>query len=160
MKETKLFELVTGTEMKPWLSLNNINTCENGWSNFSANLRVLSLKFLELTQFAWPNQSIYFNFFCAVPRDDVIESTRFLMRPPVIIPPWSIVYKEVYAWLQQKLNVSHFINNLNISSIVWSLWIIFCTPSGCINKQYGGLDRVLEVLGSIPGGGTLICCKM
>ena len=24
----------------------------------------------------------------AVPRDDVIESTRFLMRPPVIIPPW------------------------------------------------------------------------
>ena len=23
-----------------------------------------------------------------MPRDDVIESTRFLMRPPVIIPPW------------------------------------------------------------------------
>ena len=84
MKEIKLFELVTGTEMKPWLSRNmlpNINTCENGWSNFSANLRVVSLKLIELTQFAWPNLSIYFNFVCAVPRDDVIETTRFLMRP-------------------------------------------------------------------------------
>ena len=47
------------------------------------NLRVVSLKLLELTQFAWPNLSIYFNFLCAVPRDDVIEGTRFLMRPPV-----------------------------------------------------------------------------
>ena len=46
-----------------------------------------SLKSLQLTQFAWPNLSIYFNFLCAVPHDDVIESTRFLMRPPVIIPP-------------------------------------------------------------------------
>ena len=91
MNETKLFELVTGTEMKPWLSRNmliNINACENGWSNFSANLRVLSLKLLELTQFARPNLSIYINFYSSVPRDDVIESTRFLMRPPVIIPPW------------------------------------------------------------------------
>ena len=86
MNETKLFQLVTGTEMKPWLSRNmlpNINTCENGWSNFSANLRVVSWKLLELTQFAWPNQTIYINFLCAVPRDGVIESTRFLMRPPV-----------------------------------------------------------------------------
>ena len=86
MKETKLFKLVTGTEMKPWLSRNmlpNVNTCENGWSNFSANLRVVSLKLLQSTQFVWPNLSIYFNFLCAVPRDDVIESTRFLMRPPV-----------------------------------------------------------------------------
>ena len=73
--------------MKPWLPRNmllNINTCENGWSNFSANLRVVSLKLLQLTQFAWPNLSIYINFLCAVPPDDVIESTRFLMRPPVI----------------------------------------------------------------------------
>ena len=86
MKETKLFELVTGTEMKPWFSRNmvpNINTCENGYSNFSANLKVMSLKLLQLTQFAWPYLSIYFNFLCAVPRGDVIESTRFLMRPPV-----------------------------------------------------------------------------
>ena len=86
MKETKLFELVTGTEMKPWLSRNmlpNINTCENWWSNFSAKLRVVSLKSLQLTQFAWPNLSICFNFLCVDPRDDVIETTRFLMRPPV-----------------------------------------------------------------------------
>ena len=91
MNETKLFELVTGTEMKPWLSRNmlaNINICENGWSNFSANLKVVSLKLLKLTQFAWSTLSIYFNFLCAVPRNDVTESTRFLMRPPVIIPPW------------------------------------------------------------------------
>ena len=80
MKETKLFELVTGTEMKPWLSPNmlpNIKTCENGWSNFLANLRVVSLKLLQLTQFTWPNLPINFNFLCDVPRDDVIESTRF-----------------------------------------------------------------------------------
>ena len=86
MKETKLFELVTGTEMKPWLSRNmlpNINTCKNGWLNFSASLRVVSLNLLKLTQFAWRHFSNYFNFLCAVPRDDVIENTRFLMRPPV-----------------------------------------------------------------------------
>ena len=91
MKETKLLELVTCTEMKPWLSRNmllNTNTCENGWSNFSANLIVVSLKLLELTQFTWPNLSIYFNFLGVVPRDDVIQSTSFLMRPPVIIPSW------------------------------------------------------------------------
>ena len=91
MKETKLFQLVTDTEMKPRLLRNmlpNINTSENGWSNFSANLKVVSLKLLKLTQFECPNQSNYFNFLGAVPRDDVIESTRFLLRPPVIIPPW------------------------------------------------------------------------
>ena len=86
MKETKLSKLVTGTEMKPLLTRNmwpNINTCKNGWLNFSANLTVVSLKLLKLTQYTWPNLSIYINFLCAVPRDDVIESTRFLMRPPV-----------------------------------------------------------------------------
>ena len=86
VKETNLFELVTDTEMKSWLSRNmlpNINTCENGWSNFSANLWIVSFKLRELTQFAWPNPPIYFNFPSAVPRDDVIESTRFMMRPPV-----------------------------------------------------------------------------
>ena len=55
------------------------------------NLRVVSLKLLELTQFALPYISIYFNFVCAVPRDDVIESTHFLMGPPVnhstMVPP-------------------------------------------------------------------------
>ena len=58
-----MFELVTGTATT--LSGNmlpNINTCENGCSNFSANLRVVTIKLIELTQFASPNQSIYFNF--------------------------------------------------------------------------------------------------
>ena len=39
-----------------------INTCENGCSNFSANLRVVTIKLLELTEFASPNLSIYSNF--------------------------------------------------------------------------------------------------
>ena len=49
-------------------------------AEFLKQIRVVSLKLLELNQFAWPN---YSNLLCAVPRDDVIESTRFLMRPPV-----------------------------------------------------------------------------
>ena len=36
-------------------------TCENGWSNFSENLRVTALKLLELTRFLSPNLSIYYN---------------------------------------------------------------------------------------------------
>ena len=115
MKETKLFELVTGTEMNPWLSRNmlpNINTCENGWSDFSANLRVVSIKLFDLTRFAWPNLSICFNFLCAVPRDDVIESTRFLMRPPVIIPPWLC---HTMVTFNQCINI---LFNIRISSIL------------------------------------------
>ena len=64
-RETKLFELVTSTTTKPWLSRNmipNRKTCEKGWSNFSENFRVIALKLLELTRYASPNQSIYFNF--------------------------------------------------------------------------------------------------
>ena len=109
VKETKLFELVTGTEMKPWLLRNmlpNMNTCENWWSNFSANFKVVSLKFLELTHFAWPNLSIYFNFLCAVPRDDVIENAPFLMRPRVIIPPWA----EPYSSMPERRRISPTIN--------------------------------------------------
>ena len=33
----------------------NINTWENGWSNFLENLRIVAVKLLELTQFASPN---------------------------------------------------------------------------------------------------------
>ena len=70
-RETKLFELVTTrtmlgfTAMKPCNLRNmlpNINTCENRWSYFSENLRVVAMKLLELTQFASPYLSIYFNF--------------------------------------------------------------------------------------------------
>ena len=119
MKETKLFQLVTGIEMKPWLARNmlpDVNTWENGWSNSSANLRVVSWKLLEITQFAWPNLSIYFNFLCAVPRDDIIESTRFLMRPPVIIPPWYSPYPPpAYFRDQHSFRYTVLIHSLHVS---------------------------------------------
>ena len=51
--------------------LPNINACENGRSNLSANLRVMALKMLELTLFASINLSIYFNFLRAVVSDDI-----------------------------------------------------------------------------------------
>ena len=63
--ETKLFDLVTGTATKPRLSgnmLQNINTCENRWSNFSENFKIVALKLHELTRSVLSNQSIYFNF--------------------------------------------------------------------------------------------------
>ena len=41
--------------------LSYINTCKNLWLNFLENLRVVTLILLELTRFASPNQSIYFN---------------------------------------------------------------------------------------------------
>ena len=39
-----------------------INTCDSGFSNISANLRVVTLKLLEFTQFASLNLSIYFSY--------------------------------------------------------------------------------------------------
>ena len=60
-RETKLFDLVTGTATKPRLSGNmlpNIKTCENGWSNFSETVWIVVLKLLELTRFLSPNISI------------------------------------------------------------------------------------------------------
>ena len=56
-KETKLFDLVTGTATKRRLSGNmlpNINTCENGCTNFSASLRLVTTKLIDLTQFVNP----------------------------------------------------------------------------------------------------------
>ena len=52
-------------KQRPWLSGNilpNINTCENGSSNFSKNLKIMVLKLLGLTEFSSRNPSIYFNF--------------------------------------------------------------------------------------------------
>ena len=62
VKEMKLFDLVTATTTKPWLSGNmfpNIKTCVNGWSNFSENLRIVVANLLELTRFLSPNLLIY-----------------------------------------------------------------------------------------------------
>ena len=41
------------------------------------------IKIAQVNSIRMTNLSIYFNFLCAIPRDDVIESTRFLIRPPV-----------------------------------------------------------------------------
>ena len=57
--------IVTGIVTKPWLWGNmspNIQTCENWWSYFPENVRILVFKSLDLTLFLSPNQSIYFNF--------------------------------------------------------------------------------------------------
>ena len=86
-----MFKLVTHTATKPWLvrkMLPNINTWENLWSNFSSNVRVLTLKLLELTQFASPNYKCSLILLHSVPLCDVIKRTRFLMRPSFIISPW------------------------------------------------------------------------
>ena len=138
MKETKLFELVTGTEMKPWLLRNMLtitNTCENGWSNFLANFRVVSLKLLKLTQFAWPNLSIYFNFLCAVPCDYVIESARFLMRPPVNHS--TMVYIELCILYRQ--NVTKWKLFVHILSIYLPLRSEY-------ELQYGNVDTGIAFL--------------
>ena len=42
--------------------LPNINIWENWYCYFSENLRIVALKWLELTQFALPKQSIHLNF--------------------------------------------------------------------------------------------------
>ena len=47
------------------------------------------IKFAQVNLIRMTKSINYFNFSCAVPRDNVIESPRFLMRPPVIIPPWA-----------------------------------------------------------------------
>ena len=63
-QKVKEDEIVTGRATKPRLSgimFPNINTCENGWSNFFENLIIVALKLLELTRFGSQNQSIYFN---------------------------------------------------------------------------------------------------
>ena len=50
LEHVSMIRLVTGIATNPWLSGNmftNIKTCENGWSNFSKNLRIVALKLLE-----------------------------------------------------------------------------------------------------------------
>ena len=140
-----MFELVTGTDMKPWLTRNmllNINTCENGWSNFSANLTVVSLKLLKLTQFAWPNLSIYFNFLCAVPRYDVIESTRFLMRPPVNNSTMSHTFLHGHIFC----NTVPVYQRLTRSTATFSA-ILY----QCISVWHGALPHFLSHCTSVPG---------
>ena len=63
--------------------LPNINTCMRKWM-----VEFLSKSQSRVIKIAWVNsiQFTLISYICAIPRDDVIESTRFLMRPHVIIP--------------------------------------------------------------------------
>ena len=104
-RETKLFDIVTATGTKPWLSRNmlpNSKTCKKEWSNFSENLTVVATKLLELTQFASLNQSIYFNFlWCWGPLWQRTISLKYS------------IYREVYGGLHDthQYNVLTLINN-------------------------------------------------
>ena len=55
---------------------------------FLGKFQSFGMKFARVNSIRMINLSIYFNFLCAVPRGDVIKRTRFLMRPPVVIPLW------------------------------------------------------------------------
>ena len=55
--------------------LPNIKTWANRWYNFSENLRIVTLKLLELTRFLSTNLSIFFNFLLFWGRYDVEIST-------------------------------------------------------------------------------------
>ena len=91
MKRYKFFELVTCTATKPWLSINmlpNINICENVCSNFSTNLRVVALKFIELTQFAIPNYQFtlisYMQFFSVTSSRGLVFQCHLLISTPCV----------------------------------------------------------------------------
>ena len=56
-------------------------TCEKGLSNFSTNLRVVTLKLFELTQFASPNYQ--YTFISYVPLGDISKRVCFLMSSTV-----------------------------------------------------------------------------
>ena len=50
LEHASMIQLVTGIAIKPRLSGNlhlNIKTCENGWSNFSENIKIVALKLLS-----------------------------------------------------------------------------------------------------------------
>ena len=60
-------------------------------AEFLNKSQVVSLKLLELTQFAWPNLSIYFNFLFAVLRDEAIYRVLvFWWGHLLFIPPWTV----------------------------------------------------------------------
>ena len=55
-------QLVTGRATKPWpreICFSKYKNVQNGWSNFSENLRIVALKLPEFTRFLSPNPSIY-----------------------------------------------------------------------------------------------------
>ena len=97
-RETKLFQIVTGTATKPWLSGNmlpNINTCKNGWSKLSENLRIMALKLL------WPGEQASHDRY---PSSSPELSRRPSVKNPKLQrqPPSAISY---FLWFVSLLNV-------------------------------------------------------
>ena len=90
-KEPKLFELVTDTSWDETVTLTKHVTkykYMRKWIfEFLSKSQSRVLKIARVTSIRMTKSINLFNFLWAIPRDDVIESTRFMMRPPVIIPP-------------------------------------------------------------------------
>ena len=94
--EKYIFELVTVTTTKPRLSgkqLPNMNTCENGWSNFSESLRLVALKLLGLIQFT-SYSTIYLNLLRLLPPVASLESLVFYRVHLLICRTTCITYTE------------------------------------------------------------------
>ena len=61
--ETKLFDIVTDTATKPWLSgIAKYKNMRKFMVEFLRKFENRAVELLELTWFESPNQSIYFNF--------------------------------------------------------------------------------------------------
>ena len=91
MKETKLIELVTGVETKSAVTVRkHVIKCKymRKWmAEFLSKSQSRGIKIARVNSNRMTKSINYFNLLWAVPRGDVIKSTRFLMKPPVIIPP-------------------------------------------------------------------------
>ena len=69
MERVSLIQLVTGIATKLWLSGNmfpNIKICENGWSNFSENLRMVGIKIARVKSISITKSIIKLNLNCSV----------------------------------------------------------------------------------------------
>ena len=83
--------------------LRNIKTCENGWSNFSENLRSIALKFLESYHQIYKFTVIYFNL-VQCPRSEVrcdVDIFKLTARAQSI-------NREAYDLTNNKFNVFFF----------------------------------------------------
>ena len=94
-----MIRLVTGIATKPWLSGNifpNKKTRENGWSDFSENLRILLLKFHYIVNSIFITKSINFQLFTLILFGFGVSYNlmRFSVLSPCIL---SMYTGEVYA---------------------------------------------------------------
>ena len=144
-REMKLFDHVTGTAIKLWHSekmVANIKTIKNLLSNFLENLRIVTLKLVEFTQFLSQNLSIYgyLVWFCMLL--GFSDVNNFILTASV-----QSISREVYALYYKKKQDSP---NFGWSSALLSLtaallrwpWLQFyfgvlgCGSGGWYSKQY------------------------